>query len=116
MCEGHTFYTFESKNKQNKLRYLNSSLHIQTVLGYNEPNMVEQANTSPLDAALAHMEIQERWGDRDLVSPATAHADTEWMDAFMLECELLGCRIDYIATHYYKAVSAQNTINVSLCL
>ena len=98
------------------MRYLNSSLHIQTVLGYNEPNMVEQANTSPLDAALAHMEIQERWGDRELVSPATAHADTEWMDAFMLECELLGCRIDYIATHYYKAVSAQNTINVSLCL
>ena len=27
--------------------------------------------------------------------------DTEWMDAFMEVCELIGCRIDYLATHQY---------------
>lgn len=89
---------------------------MQTILGYNEPNMAEQADTSPLEAALAWMEIQGRYEDRELVSPATAHADTEWMDQFMVECEILGCRIDYIATHFYKADSAENTINVSLSL
>ena len=89
---------------------------LQTILGYNEPNMAEQADTSPLEAALAWMEIQGRYEDRELVSPATAHADTEWMDQFMMECEILGCRIDYLATHFYKADSAENTINVSLFL
>ena len=67
-----------------------------------------------MKAALGWMEIQARYEDRELVSPATAHADTEWMDQFMEECEILGCRIDYIATHSYKADSAENTINVSL--
>ena len=97
------------------LRYdsLSDCFELQTVLGYNEPNMAEQADTSPLEAALAWMELQGRYEDRELVSPATAHADTEWMDQFMVECEILGCRIDYIATHFYKADSAENTINVS---
>ena len=27
--------------------------------------------------------------------------ETEWMDAFMEECDLLNCRIDYLATHNY---------------
>ena len=35
------------------------------------------------------------------MSPATGHMDTEWMDAFMEVCELIGCRIDYLATHQY---------------
>jgi len=84
----------------------------QTILAYNEPNRPEQANMSPLEAALGWMEIQARYEDRELVSPATAGVDTEWMDQFMEECEILGCRIDYIATHSYKADSAENTINV----
>ena len=65
-----------------------------------------------LKAALGWMEIQARYEDRELVSPATAGVDTEWMDQFMEECEILGCRIDYIATHSYKGSNAQNTINV----
>ena len=48
-----------------------------------------------------------------MVSPATGHADTEWFDQFWAECALLGCRFDYLATHFYDASSAQNTIKVS---
>ena len=68
-------------------------------------------------AALGWMEIQARYEDRELVSPATAGVDTEWMDQFMVECELLGCRFDYLATHWYgnsHGVSAEYTINVSM--
>jgi len=72
-----------------------------TILGFNEPNQPDQANMSPLEAAVAWLEVQDKYGDRELVSPATGHIDTEWFDQFMAECELLGCRFDYLATHWY---------------
>ncbi len=47
-----------------------------------------------------------------LVSPATAGINIAWMDAFMEECELLGCRIDYIGTHNYPGTGgAEQTMN-----
>ena len=61
------------------------------------------------------MEMQAEYPDRELVSPATGHLDTEWFDQFMVECELLGCRFDYLATHWYgnaQGVSAEYTISV----
>ena len=87
----------------------------QTILGFNEPNQPDHANMSPLEAALAWVEVQEKYPDRELVSPATGHVDTEWFDQFMVECELLGCRFDYLATHWYgnaQGVSADYTISV----
>merc|ERR1711874_736480 len=86
-----------------------------TILGFNEPNQPDQANLSPLEAALAWVEVQEKYPDRELVSPATGHVDTEWFDQFMVECELLGCRFDYLATHWYgnaQGVSAEHTIQI----
>ena len=47
------------------------------------------------------------------MSPATGHADTEWFDQFWAECALLGCRFDFLATHFYDARSAENTIKVT---
>jgi len=82
------------------------------ILGFNEPNMADQANMSPQEAALEWIEVMGRYPDRLLVSPATGHADTEWFDEFWAECELLGCRFDFLATHFYNAKSAENTIKV----
>ena len=60
--------------------------------------------------------VMARYPDRTLVSPATAGINIPWMDEFMAECELLGCRIDYLATHSYNGEDAANTINVGgLC-
>ena len=57
--------------------------------------------------------MMSRYPDRTLVSPATAGINIPWMDEFMAECELLGCRIDYLATHdYSKDRNATKTINV----
>ena len=64
----------------------------------------------------AMMKMMSRYPDRTLVSPATAGAHTDWMDEFMAECELLGCRIDYLATHSYNGEDAANTINVGDCV
>ena len=37
-----------------------------------------------------------------LVSPSAAGGgDEEWFERFFAECEILGCRIDYLATHDY---------------
>ena len=47
-----------------------------------------------------------------LISPATAGIDANWMDGFMDACDLLDCKIDYIATHEYLKVGAeQSTMN-----
>jgi len=84
----------------------------QTILGFNEPNQPDQSNMTPMEAAVKWMEMQELYPNRTLVSPATGHADTEWFDEFWLQCEILGCRIDYLATHWYKSTQgAELTIN-----
>ena len=92
-----------------------------TILGYNEPNQADQSNIPPEEAAAAWIELQEKYPNKELVAPATGegdtfdilsiqdsgHADTEWFDAFMAECEILGCRLDYLATHYYTPNSVE---------
>ena len=72
-----------------------------TVLGFNEPNQPDQSDIPPEEAAVAWVEIQEQYPNKILVSPACSGVNTEWMDAFMEACDVLGCRVDYIATHVY---------------
>jgi len=74
-----------------------------TILGYNEPNHQDQSNLSPEKAATGWMELQEKFPDKVLVSPsASALTTTEWFDEFFTLCDILGCRVDYLATHCYK--------------
>ena len=42
-----------------------------------------------------------------LVSPAPAAGNTNWFDPFFEACEVLGCRIDYLATHDYRGDADQ---------
>ena len=83
-----------------------------TILGFNEPNRPDQANIPPEEAALAWIEFQEKYPDKELVAPATANADMEWFDAFMEACDVLGCRIDYLATHLYTAGTTEKTMKI----
>lgn len=71
--------------------------------GFNEPNIDVQANLWPKVAARGWMkDVQLKYPNKTLVSPAVAGSQTQWMDRFMEECEALGCRVDYIATHEYS--------------
>jgi len=72
------------------------------VLGYNEPNHVDQADIPPRKAAEEWILLQEQHPDKALIAPATGNVDTEWFDAFWEACLELGCRIDYLATHDYE--------------
>jgi len=72
-----------------------------TILGFNEPNHSDQSDIDPETAAAAWIEIQEMYPDKILVSPAPAGGNTNWFDKFFEFCEVLGCRIDYLATHDY---------------
>jgi len=72
------------------------------LLGWNEPNQEDHANIPPEVAAEAWIELQEKYPEQVLVSPACSGMNTAWMDEFFDRCSVLGCRIDYVATHSYN--------------
>jgi hypothetical protein len=78
------------------------------LLGFNEPNHFEQSNLTALEAANYWPDIEKLANGRLLVSPAAAQCGgpkchgntTQWFDKFFMYCR--GCRVDYLATHYYS--------------
>ncbi|CAH1801469.1 unnamed protein product [Owenia fusiformis] len=94
-------------HRKNKLRFLSNSDKI--ILGFNEPNFVEQANLLPEEAADLWMEIQEKLPDVQLVSPSAStcvgsidkcnSGAVKWFDRFFKACK--NCEIKYLATHAY---------------
>ena len=78
------------------------ALEYDTVLGFNEPNHADQANMDPEVAAYAWLRLQEAYPDKTLVSPSASPPHTEeWFDQFFEVCDVIGCRVDYLATHAY---------------
>ena len=74
---------------------------VKRLLGFNEPDKVDQANM-PVDLAL------ELWPNLEaenvpLVSPSCAHPRREWMQKFMARADAACNRIDYIGVHWYGA-------------
>ena len=70
-----------------------------TILGFNEPNHVDQSNLSPEQAAIGWMELQAAYPDKTLVSPSASpgsYHPEDWFEEFFEICEALGCRIDYL--------------------
>ena len=77
-------------------------LEFDTVLGFNEPNHADQANMDPEVAAYAWLRLQEAYPEKTLVSPSASPPHTEeWFDQFFEVCDVIGCRVDYLATHAY---------------
>lgn len=87
---------------------------IKNILGFNEPNFIDQANMTPSQAAAAWPQLQalaDKYGLK-LVSPAVNYCGNcvtengttytnpfKWLDDFFKACA--GCRVDYIALHWY---------------
>ena len=70
------------------------------LLGFNEPNMADQANMMTPEYAASLWPQLEASG-RKLVSPAMAMENgLQWMDSFIAACH--GCRVDAIAIHLYE--------------
>ncbi|KAI0746317.1 hypothetical protein C8Q80DRAFT_1219816 [Daedaleopsis nitida] len=81
------------------------------LLFINEPDLASQSNTSPADAAKQWMQFMQPFAGRaTLVSPAITNGappamGTGWMDAFLSECDKLGCTVDAIAAHVYDSAT-----------
>ncbi|WAR28919.1 ASL1-like protein, partial [Mya arenaria] len=75
------------------------------VLGYNEPNHVDQANLTPKQAADFWPEVERVAAGLPLISPVTAGQNFPWLDEFFRLCH--NCRVDYIGAHLYSCSADQ---------
>ena len=103
-------------NNTQLTQYLASHSGTRYLLGFNEPNFMEQANMTPAQAAERWPELEalaEQYGTA-LVSPALNFSGqrvggrvwqpVDWLDAFIMEYNNLydrDPRMDYIALHCY---------------
>jgi hypothetical protein len=81
------------------LKVAKSKADANPLLGYNEPDGKDQANMT-VQAALDFWPELEKT-NRRLGSPATVHADNEWMKAFMKGADEKGYRVDFVCVHWY---------------
>ncbi|WP_456297023.1 glycosyl hydrolase [Vibrio sp. AK197] len=97
--------------------YLDGHPSVQYLLGFNEPNFVDQANLTPQQAADLWPRLETIASDYglQLVSPAVNYSPGdvdipntdddgnpfEYLDAFFEACS--DCQVDYIAVHAYMA-------------
>jgi autotransporter-associated beta strand protein len=78
------------------------SLGVNTLLGYNEPDQVNQANLTVSQAISS-------WGDLlatglRVGSPATSDAGPDtWLIPFVQQAAAAALRVDFVCTHYYQA-------------
>ena len=95
------------------------------LLGFNEPNFVQQSNLTPQQAAALWPQLEQVAKDKNLklVSPAVnfcgpasacVNGDTspfDWLDSFLAACA--GCQIDFIAVHIYlqNGTGLQNVLS-----
>jgi hypothetical protein len=95
--------------------YLSNHPEVKYLLGFNEPNFLEQANLTPQQAAdlwptleaiaddynlkLVAPAVNYSPGNVDIPGTADDWSPWEYLDAFFEACE--GCRVDYIAVHCY---------------
>ena len=77
----------------------------QVLLGYNEPDVLEEANLS-VEKALQVWPKLQGTGLR-LGSPGTAHPDRQWLENFMRGAEARNYRVDFIAVHSYGGDNVQ---------
>jgi Glycosyl hydrolase catalytic core len=71
---------------------------------FNEPDQLRQANMT-VEQALDAWPLLQESGLR-LGSPACAHADRDWMKAFMAGVKKRGLRVDFVCVHNYGGPDA----------
>jgi hypothetical protein len=93
------YYGNANNGSVNWLNYVKSQSGVRTILGFNEPDSTTQANLS-VAYALGGWQYLVGTG-LPLGSPATVHADNQWMKDFMAGCATKNYRVDYVCIHWY---------------
>ena len=82
---------------------------IHYVLGFNEPDLKEEANMSVKDALDKWEFLCANLDPRiKLVSPAPSYPVRPWLDDFMDGIRERGLRCDYVAVHMYAGIGTTN--------
>jgi autotransporter-associated beta strand protein len=81
-------------------RTANYSLNL---MGFNEPDNVNQANINPTNAAIYWLNDQNM--DLPLVGPAMQNLAGSWLPIFFGYITNWGCRVDYLPGHEYGSPS-----------
>ena len=105
-------------NETNLRNFYASHPDAKFLLGFNEPNLIDQANMTPGEAAAEWPKLEaiaEDYG-LELVGPAvnwcgncvseggvTFYNPYEYLDSFFVACQ--DCKVDYIAVHCYMCYS-----------
>lgn len=98
-----------------KLNALYEKGEIKYVLGFNEPDLTNEANMSVEDALNKWQFLCDNLNPEiKLISPSTSYpslAEDSWMVKFMEGIEARQLRIDYIAVHIYQPNTVTNFTN-----
>ncbi|MFL6022182.1 MAG: glycosyl hydrolase [Marmoricola sp.] len=78
------------------------------LLGFNEPDGVNQANMTPTQAANLWPKLQAT--GLILGSPAPAVPDNGWLRSFMTIAKARNLRVDFIALHFYAQLTDTNAV------
>lgn len=78
---------------------IGSRTDTDNLLGYNEPDLGDQADVGP-DYAISQWPLYCMSGLR-LGSPAPASIDKQWLKRFIATADSLNYRVDFVATHMY---------------
>ncbi len=86
---------------------------VKYLIGFNEPDLASQANMTVSEAITkwqlleSYLEQEDLLDKVGLISPVVAH-NYDWLDAFLLEANNLGLKVDYVGLHLYTS-GAMNT-------
>ncbi|MBT8036184.1 MAG: glycoside hydrolase family protein [Verrucomicrobiae bacterium] len=80
-------------------RVSKSKMATSPLLGFNEPDGKKQANMSVQEAIDLWPMLEKT--NRRLGSPATVHADNDWMQSFMKQANHKNLRVDFVCVHWY---------------
>lgn len=83
------------------------------LLSFNEPDLPEQANIPPEEAARAHVLSMSPFVGRVRIgSPAVSNGvhpnktiGLVWLESFLTKCKVENCTIDFVAFHWYNDAS-----------
>lgn len=87
-----------------------SAEHLAIVLGFNEPDNVQQSNI-PVQTAIAAWP-QFQGVAREVVSPAAAQPLGPWMQTFMNAVEQQNLQVDAVAVHSYGGIDSGAFLNM----
>lgn len=74
----------------------------KNILAFNEPDIESQAAMTPSEAVSEFMKELQPFADKGInVSSPQMVYDIGWLESFMDKCKAKGCKISFVALHWY---------------